>query len=164
VRLPFNSSESSEIKRLVQPQIRFEVPTVVPPQVRNDSYRIFVLDDQPAVADSIAGILKLRGYEAHARYSSASLLDLASDLTPDLLISDVVLDPNSINGIDLAIYLQRFHPQCQVILISGNPNTFELHRRARQGGHNFLLLPKPVPPETLLQEVATMLEGSERAA
>jgi DNA-binding NtrC family response regulator len=134
------------------------------PQRTPNHPRIFVLDDQPAVADSIVGILKLRGYEAHARYSSASLLDLANDLVPDLLIADVVLDPNSINGIDLAIYLQRFHPECRVILISGNPNTFELHRRARQAGHNFLLLPKPVPPETLLSEVATLLKGSERAA
>jgi DNA-binding NtrC family response regulator len=137
---------------------------VVPPPLRNHSFRVFVLDDRPAVADSIMGILKLRGYDTHARYSSASLLDLASDLAPDLLIADVALDPNSINGIDLAIYLQRFHPACRVILISGNPNTFELHRRARQGGHNFLLLPKPVPPEALLREVAAMLEDREQVA
>jgi len=123
-----------------------------------------VLDDQRAVADSIAGILRLRGYEAHARYTSASLLDLASELPPDLLIADVALDPNSINGIELAMYVQRFHPECRVILISGNPGTFELHRRARQGGHDFLLLPKPVPPEMLLREVSVLLEDVGRAA
>jgi len=149
----------------MQPHCRFAAPSdVVTPKTKVGYPRIFVLDDQPAVADSIAGILRLRGYEAHARYTSAALLELATELIPDLLIADVALDPNSINGIDLAIYLQRFHPECRVILISGNPNSFELHRRARQAGHNFLLLPKPVPPETLLREVASVLENLDRVA
>jgi len=137
---------------------------VVSPKNKSSYPRIFVLDDQPAVADSIVAILQMRGYEAHARYTSAALLDLASEIPPDLLITDVALDPNSINGIDLAIYLQRFHPECRVILISGNPNTFELHRRARQAGHNFQLLPKPIPPERLLEEVSSMVEKENRAA
>jgi DNA-binding NtrC family response regulator len=144
---------------------RFATPThVTSQQTQSGRRRIFVLDDQPAVADSIVGILKLRGYEAHARYTSANLLDLASELSPDLLIADVALDPNSINGIDLAIYMQRFHPDCRIILISGNPNTFELHRRSLAAGHNFLLLPKPVPPERLLEEVAAILNDREQAA
>jgi len=123
-----------------------------------------VLDDQPAVADSIVAILRLRGYEAHARYTSADLLDLASEVAPDLLIADVVLDPNSINGVDLAIYVQRFYPQCRVILISGNPNSLDLHQRAAFGGHDFLLLPKPLPPERLLREVAAALGDLEQRA
>jgi DNA-binding NtrC family response regulator len=125
---------------------------------------VFVVDDQPAIADSICRILKLRGYDAHARYSSSELLELASDLSPDLLIADVSLDPNSINGIDLAIYVQRFYPECRIMLISGNPDSFELHSRARLEGHSFLLLAKPVPPDRLLNEVADMLAGHEHAA
>ena len=122
-----------------------------------------MVDDQPTVADSMVAILKLRGYEAHARYTSAALLDLLSEFTPDLLIADVMLDPNSINGVDLAIYVQRFHPECRIILISGNPNSFDLHRRAKFQGHDFLLLPKPVPPERLLREVAAVLDDDGKA-
>jgi len=137
---------------------------VAPLQPRTRYPRVFVVDDQPAIADSICRILKLRGYDAHARYSSSELLELASDLSPDLLIADVALDPNSINGIDLAIYVQRFYPECRIILISGNPDSFELHSRARMGGHDFLLLAKPVPPERLLDEVAEILSDHERVA
>ena len=127
--------------------------------------RIFVLDDQPTIADSIAAILRTRGYEAHACYTSAGLLELASELTPDLLIADVALDPNSINGIEVAIYVQRFHPECRVILISGNPSSYDLHRRARLEGHDFLLLAKPIPPDKLLAIVAEGLgESAQRAA
>ena len=131
---------------------------------RSRAARIFVVDDQPAVADSIATILELRGYEAHARYSSATLLELASELAPDLLIADVALDPNSINGVDLAIYFRRFYPECRIILISGNPNSFDLTRRARLEGHSFLLLAKPLPPESLLREVAAALDDGTKAA
>lgn len=137
---------------------------MVPLQPRTRYPRVFVVDDQRSIADSICRILEVRGYEAHARYSSSEILELISEIPPDLLIADVALDPNSINGIDLAIYVQRFYPECGVILISGNPDSFELHNRARLEGHAFPLLAKPVPPERLLDEVAAALGERERAA
>ncbi len=124
-----------------------------------------MLDDQRVVADSIATILRMRGYEAHACYSADSILELATELTPDLLIADVVLDPNSITGIEVAVYLKRFHPECRIILISGNPTSYDLYRRARLDGHDFVLLAKPVPPDQLLQTVEEELGAAgERAA
>lgn len=137
---------------------------MVPLQPRTRYPRIFVIDDRRPIADSICRILSLRGYEAHARYSSSAILELISEIPPDLLIADVALDPNSINGIDLAIYVQRFYPECRVILISGNPDSLDLHRRAQFEGHNFLLLAKPVPPQRLLDEVAAILGEREHAA
>lgn len=134
------------------------------PITKSRPARIFVLDDQESIANSIAEILKVRGYEAHARYTSGDILDLAAELSPDLLIADVALDPNSINGIDLAIYFERFYPQCRIVLISGNPTSLELNKRARLSGHKFALLPKPVHPMKLLEEVEEALTGIDRAA
>ncbi len=134
------------------------------PVTKSRPARIFVLDDQQPVANSIVEILKMRGYEAHARYTSADILDLAAELAPDLLITDVALDPNSINGVDLAIYFERFYPECRVILISGNPSSFELTNRARFAGHDFVLLPKPVPPTELIATVDASLSDIQRAA
>lgn len=126
--------------------------------------RIFVLDDQPIVAESIANVLSTAGFETHARFTPAEILDLMSEFSPDLLISDVALGPNSINGFDLAIYFQRFYPQCRAILISGDPNTTDLNDRARRGGHEFLLLQKPIHPEKLLEYVRNSLSHLEQAA
>ena len=134
------------------------------PVNRSRPARIFVLDDQQPVADSITEILNLRGYDAYARYTSGDILDLAAELTPDLLISDVALDPNSINGVDLAIYFERFYPQCRIILISGDPMSFDLNKKARRTGHNFLLLPKPLAPMDLLDAVANSLGDQPQAA
>ena len=121
-------------------------------------FRIFVLDDQPIIADTLAKVLESRGYEVHARYTSADILELATEAPPDLLIADVSLGPNQITGIDVAIYFQRFHAGCQAILISGNPSTGELHQFACQQGHDFMLLSKPIDPEYLLAMVGTILE------
>ncbi len=126
--------------------------------------RIFVLDDQPLVAESIANVLSAAGFETYARFTPAEILDLTAELTPDLLISDVALGPNSISGFDLAIYFQRFYPQCRAILISGDPNTADLHDRARRSGHEFLLLQKPIHPEKLFEYVRDNLRHLEQAA
>ena len=117
-----------------------------------------MLDDQPLIADTLAKVLESRGYKAHARYTAADILELATEMPPDLLIADVSLGPNQITGIDVAIYFQRFHPGCQAILISGNPTTGELHQQAHDQGHEFTLLSKPINPEYLLQVVGEMLE------
>ncbi len=119
--------------------------------------RVFVLDDEPVIADTIARILQMSGYDAHARYSSADILDLATEMTPDLLIADVALGPDQITGIEVATYFERFYPGCKAILISGNPTTSDLYREANEQGHHFILLPKPVRPEVLLQQVKTQL-------
>ena len=126
--------------------------------------RIFVLDDQPLVANSIAQVLNSRGYEAYPSYTTTGVLDMTADVSPDLLITDVALGPNTINGFDLAIYFERFFTDCRVILISGDPNSGDLHRRARGLGHDFLLLHKPIAPQKLLDIVAETLSHLQKAA
>jgi len=128
------------------------------PLISDNSPRVFVLDDQPLVADTLAKVLESRGYKAYARYTSSEILDLATEIAPDLLIADVSLGPNQITGIDVAIYFQRFHPGCQAILISGDPTTQGLHQQASQQGYDFQLLGKPVNPNYLLELVGSMLE------
>jgi DNA-binding NtrC family response regulator len=126
--------------------------------------RVFVLDDQPIVAESLARIFESRGFEAHARCSASEILDLASELEPDLLLTDVALGPDTINGIDVAIYFERFFPDCRAILISGDPDTGELHNRAQYAGHQFQLLQKPIHPEKLLEIVDHALGHLEKVA
>jgi len=124
----------------------------------DNSPRVFVLDDQPLIADTLAKVLESHGYAAYARYTSADILDLATEVAPDLLIADVSLGPNQITGIDVAIYFERFYPGCQAILISGDPTTHGLHQQAMAEGHHFELLCKPVNPEFLLNLIGEVLE------
>jgi CheY-like chemotaxis protein len=120
--------------------------------------RIFVLDDERLIADTLANILCLNGYDAVALYTASAALELAEKAMPDLLITDVALSPDSINGIDLAIYFERQYPECAVILISGHAGSLDLHRKARRSGHQFTLLQKPIPPDQMLEVVGKKLE------
>jgi DNA-binding NtrC family response regulator len=126
--------------------------------------RVFVLDDQPIIAETLAQVFESHGFEAHARSSASEILDLATELEPNLLLTDVALGPDTINGVDVAIYFARLYPNCRTILISGDPNTAELHTRARNAGHEFMLLQKPIHPEKLLEIVDQTLSHLERVA
>ena len=45
------------------------------------------------------------------------------------------------------------HPKCTILLFSGRPSTLDLLDSARDQGHNFDLLLKPVPPPEFLSAV-----------
>ncbi len=121
--------------------------------------RVFVVDDERMIADTLATILRVNGFDAVALYTAPAALDrLAEDDFPDLMVTDVALNPDSINGIDLAIYYERECPECKVVLISGHAETAGLHARARAAGYDFPLLQKPIRPERFLETVTGMLE------
>jgi DNA-binding NarL/FixJ family response regulator len=77
-----------------------------------------------------------------------------------LVITDVVLP--GMNGIELAITLQRVFPDCQVLLFSGQASTVDLLAAAGAPARRFTLLSKPVPPERLLATVKEKLRPIAR--
>ena len=72
----------------------------------------------------------------------------------DLLLSDVVLP--GMCGPDLAVELQRHHPESRVLFMSG----YTEHTVLRQGelNHGRSFLPKPFSPEALIRKVRDVLE------
>ena len=63
--------------------------------------QVLVVDDAKIVADTLAQILNLNGFQAVAAYSGEQALQLASVQHFDHLVSDVVMD--GMNGIESAI-------------------------------------------------------------
>jgi CheY-like chemotaxis protein len=57
------------------------------------------------------------------------------------------------SGIDLAVQIRQSYPNCRVLLSSGQPATSELLAQAREAGHQFDILAKPVHPETLIEKI-----------
>ncbi|HYG98643.1 MAG TPA: response regulator [Terriglobales bacterium] len=119
--------------------------------------RILVLDDERVIADTLAQILELQGCDSKALYTAADALNSLDEDDHDLLITDVALDPDSINGIDVAVYCHRLCPKCKVLLISGHAASTDMLSAARAQGFNFRLLQKPVHPEDLLKLVCDTL-------
>ena len=113
--------------------------------------RILVVDDEPAIAETLAAILQNHGYSVESFTNPLEALKSTAQQTPDLLISDVTMP--QLSGIDLAIQIQSRFPDCEILLISGHGPNCDLLRQARQRGYAFSFLSKPIHPTVLLREI-----------
>ena len=112
---------------------------------------VFVVDDEPVIASTVAAILNASGFRATAFTSPEDAIKAAQRECPALMISDVVMP--GMNGIDLAIHLRSLCPKCKVLLFSGQAATREIIDLARNAGHDFELLAKPIHPKDLLAAI-----------
>src|SRR5277367_6355440 len=124
---------------------------------------VLVVDDEMVIADTLTAILTKEGVAAMAAYDGRSALQIAGTIPPDLLLSDVVMP--GMSGIDLAIAIRQAVPDCKVLLFSGQAATVDLLADAREAGHNFTTLEKPIHPKDLLAYISESLRfkaaGSE---
>jgi DNA-binding NtrC family response regulator len=120
--------------------------------MKADRLKVLVLDDEVLVADSLAQILGIYGYEAKAAYDPAEAVEWLSTHPCDIVISDVVFN-GQMSGVDLAIQLRKTLPSCKVLLMSGNNSTSDLLAVALKQGHSFDILAKPVHPSVILDRL-----------
>ena len=120
--------------------------------------QIFVVDDEPVIASTLATILRMNGFSAKFFTSPLEALAAARSKAPDLLISDVTMP--GISGIDLAMTMRAQYPKCKILLFSGHPATPALIEDARVQGHEFHLLFKPLPPAELLLEIGKIVDAT----
>ena len=120
--------------------------------------RIFVVDDEPVIASTLAAILQVNGFSAKFFTCPLEALTAARLKAPDLLISDVAMP--GISGIDLAVQMRAQYPTCKILLFSGQAATMDLLENARAQGHDFDLLLNPVHPTELLFEVGKIINGT----
>jgi CheY-like chemotaxis protein len=116
--------------------------------------RIFVVDDEPVIASTLAVIFNRNGYSARCFTDPIEALAAAQSDAPDLLISDVAMP--GLSGVDLAIQMRARYPECKILLFSGQAATLDLLENARAQGHDFHLLLKPVHPSELLAKMGRL--------
>ncbi len=112
--------------------------------------RVLVVDDEVSIASTLATIFARAGYDSKAVYSAEEALRLLAEegWIPHFAVLDVCLP--GMHGIDLAILFQVKYPECGIALFSGQPATETLLNEAREQGHSFEILAKPVHPDELL--------------
>jgi len=121
------------------------------------SRKIMIVDDEETIADTLSLIFSSNGYEARTSYSAEEALEMLEEWRPNLAIIDVVLP--GMNGIEFAIFLKASYPDVHFLLFSGQPGTGGLLEEARNKGHLFEILAKPLHPTFMLATVANMLSA-----
>jgi DNA-binding response OmpR family regulator len=120
--------------------------------------RIFVVDDEPTIASTLAMILNSSGFTATAFTDPLAALRSAESQCPDFLISDVIMP--QLNGIDLGVQFKAIYPSCRILLFSGQAATADFMDSARKKGHDFNLLTKPVHPKDLLAAIEAIISST----
>lgn len=125
-----------------------------------ESSRIMVVDDERCIADTLAAIFQGSGYTATAYYDGKSAFDACIASAPHFLITDVSMP--GMSGLELAILMRQQCPSCKILLFSGLSVSFDLVEGAKQDGHHFEILEKPIAPALLLKMVAAGLSSQSR--
>jgi CheY-like chemotaxis protein len=126
--------------------------------MRNSGAKILVVDDERAIAETLALIFRYKGYKTAVAFSGEEAVQVACSFQPDCIVSDVMM--GVMNGIEAAIEILRALPYSKVLLISGNAGYEDLLEKARAKGFDFEILHKPIPPPELLAKVEEICSQS----
>jgi DNA-binding NtrC family response regulator len=110
--------------------------------------KVFIVDDETIIADTLTAILNASGYEARAFYDGESALTACKISCPECVITDVVMP--GMSGVAMAMQIREYFPACKVLLFSGQAATADILNAARESGQEFEVLQKPVHPRDLL--------------
>lgn len=100
------------------------------------------------IADTLATILGLHGFEARTAYDGREAVENARQWRPHILLTDVLMPV--MDGIDAAIAICRMLPECRIVLLSGVASITDLAGEIQNRGYVFEILRKPIPPEDLM--------------
>jgi DNA-binding NtrC family response regulator len=155
VRTEFVDEQPSSPGEERKPNVTF-MPAVA------GSRKILIVDDEGKVTETLGLIFSTRGYEVRVACSAEQAIETLAEWKPDLAIVDVMLP--QMNGIEFGIALKSNYPECHLLLFSGHPDTGALLDGAREQGHNFDILAKPLKPSYILSAVYNLLPAGNRPA
>ncbi len=79
--------------------------------------RVFVVDDDRVLADTISAVLRSVGFQVRTFYDGLPAINYAIGAKPDVIVTDYRMPTN---GLRLASWLKDYCPACKVVLISGD--------------------------------------------
>ena len=116
-----------------------------------DLPKILVVDDERSIADTLAEILEMSGFQVAKAYGGWEALEAVARFHPDYLLSDVLMP--RMNGVELAIAIQKMFPSARILLFSGQAGISEILLEGQKQGFEFELIAKPVHPLRLIERL-----------
>jgi DNA-binding response OmpR family regulator len=124
---------------------------------------VFVVDDDPEVQTFLRGVLDLAGYRTRALESGTRALEFAAIERPALMILDIYLSRDDLDGYTIASRLreQPATAHTQIIFITGMDAP--VHRTLSHG-LGAIYLEKPFTADELLRAAAHALHRADGGA
>lgn len=120
---------------------------------------VFVVDDDPAVRESLARSLEACGHRVEAYGSASEFLDATGGTRPGCLVLDVRMP--DISGLELQERMQRMGSHLPIIFVTGHGDIPMAVQALKQGAVDFL--EKPYDFETLLTRIQEALAEDSKA-
>jgi CheY-like chemotaxis protein len=115
---------------------------------------VLVVDDEHGILETLSAILRVQGFTVFAARSGKEAVDIAYNVEPDWVASDVVM--GTLSGVDAAIKIRELRPDTRIVLFSGNALTGDLLEAAESRGYHFEILAKPVDPAEIIQRLSAL--------
>ncbi|MGZ8887097.1 MAG: response regulator transcription factor [Nitrososphaeraceae archaeon] len=127
--------------------------------------KIYIIDDDRDIVESISMVLKANRFEVSAQYNDENVIENVSKYNPDLIILDVMFPENSSAGFDIARDLKRNNKLTNIpIIMLSAVNERGIYMGLftdKDIDESWLpvskFLDKPVQPKELLLQVKSML-------
>jgi PAS domain S-box-containing protein len=142
-----------------QPAEPVEQTLPTPSKVRDE--RVLVVDDNPGVARSVAGLLQRLGFDSRASSSPDSVLDevVSDPEAVDLVITDLAMP--RMTGPELAVRLHAIRPNLPILLLTGHSRDLTADQLDAAGIDRMLL--KPVRSDQLALTIDELLHTPKAA-
>ena len=123
------------------------------------SSRILVVDDDIALAEMIGIVLQAEGFEVVDCADGAQALDVFHQVTPDLVLLDLMLP--GMDGIEICRLIRR-ESDVPVVMLTARSDTADVVAGLEAGADDYV--PKPFKPKELVARVRARLRGREDSA
>ena len=121
--------------------------------------RIAVIEDEEAIARSVAARLRSEGFEVETAADGPAGVELCRGYRPDLVVLDLMLP--GLDGLEVCRRIQR-ERQVPVLMLTARDSETDLEVGLAVGGDDYMT--KPFSPRELVARVRALLRRSDRAA
>lgn len=112
------------------------------------------MDDEKNIVASLKGILTDEGYEVVTTGDGLDALEIIHSDPPDLVLLDIWLP--GIDGIEVLKTVRTYHPEIEVLIMSGHGTIDTAVKATKLGAHDFF--EKPFSIDQLIQSIEQALK------
>lgn len=111
--------------------------------------KVLLIDDETAFVDALAQRLEFRGFTVAKAFSGPEALDKLKDVSPDVVILDVVMPGQ--DGVAVLKAIKEFNPLIEVMMLTGHGDMDTAIQGLKLGAYDYLM--KPTETDELVAKI-----------